>query len=47
MINVVLTFKDDLNAFLKNNAIWLAIGLVSLIIIAISLIFILGKKAKK
>lgn len=39
--------KNDFNAFLKNNAIWIAIALVAIILITVVLILLLGKKNKK
>ena len=47
MNSVILTFKDDLNAFLKNNALWIALVIVGLIAISVLLIVLLGKRAKK
>ena len=47
MTNLVLTFKDDVNAFLKNNALWMALVLVGAILITILVILIFAKKAKK
>ena len=38
--------KDNINAFLKNYGIYLAIGVAALIVIAILLILLLGKKKK-
>ena len=44
MINIIFsTFKDDFNAFLKENGIFLAIGLVVSIIFVI-VIIVLNKK---
>ena len=37
---LLTTFKDSFNAFLKNNALYLALGVVALIIIAIMIILI-------
>ena len=39
--------KNDFNAFLKNNAIWIAIALVAIILITVVLILLLGRKNKK
>ena len=47
MNSVILTFKDDLNAFLKSNAIWIALAIVVMISISILLIVISGRKTKK
>ena len=38
--------KDDINAFLKHNAIWMALVLVGIIVITIVLILVLGRKKK-
>lgn len=38
--------KDDINAFLKQNALWMALVLVGIIIIVIVLILVLGRKHK-
>ena len=47
MNSIILTFKDDLNAFLKNNAIWIAVAIIGLILVSVFLIVFLGKRAKK
>lgn len=39
--------KNDFNAFLKNDAIWIAIALVAVILITVVLILLLGRKNKK
>ena len=39
--------KDDFNAFLKNNALWIALALVVVIAIVVVLILVLGRKTKK
>lgn len=39
--------KDNANAFLKSNALWIALAIVGVIIITIVLILILNKKNKK
>lgn len=38
--------KDDFNAFLKNNALWIALAIVVVIAITVVLILLLGKKKK-
>lgn len=38
--------KDDFNAFLKGNALWIALGLVGVIVIVVVLILIFGIKKK-
>ena len=38
--------KDDINAFLKHNAIWMALVLVGIIVITIVLILVLGRRNK-
>ena len=40
------TFKDDLNAFLKNNALWICIVLVAIIIATIVIIFVIKNRNK-
>ena len=39
--------KDDFNAFLKNNALWIALVLIGVIVIAVILILIFNKKNYK
>ena len=39
--------KDDFNSFLKNNALWISLVLVGVIVITIVLILLLGRKSKK
>lgn len=39
--------KDDFNAFLKNNALWIALALVTIIAIVVVLILVLGRKKKE
>ena len=39
--------KDDFNAFLKNNALWIALALVAVIAIVVVLILVFGRKPKK
>ena len=41
------TFKDDLNQFLKNNALWICIALVVLIAATIIVIFVIKNRKKK
>ena len=47
MIFVLDQFKDDFNNFLKNNALWMALVLVGIIVITIVVILICGRKVKK
>ena len=47
MIFVLDQFKDDFNNFLKNNALWMALVLVGIIVITIVVILIFGRKVKK
>ena len=42
---IQLTFKDDLNAFLKSGALYIALSIVLLIILAI--IFLIWRKKNK
>lgn len=39
--------KDDFNAFLKANALWICLVLVGIILITLAVILILNKKPKK
>ena len=39
--------KNDFNAFLKNNALWIALSIVAVIAIVVVLILVLGRKVKK
>ena len=39
--------KNDFNAFLKNNALWIALSIVVVIAIVVALILVLGRKVKK
>ena len=39
--------KNDFNAFLKNNAIWIAVTLAAIILIVVALILLFGRKNKK
>ena len=41
---IALVFKDALNEFLKNNAIWLALGFIVLIGLTVFLILFLNRK---
>lgn len=47
MIILLDDLKNDFNAFLKNNALWIALGLVGVIIIVVVLILIFAKVGKK
>ncbi len=47
MIIILDELKDDFNAFLKANALWIALVLVGIIAITVALILIFGRKAKK
>ena len=39
--------KDDINAFLKNNALWIALAIVGAIIITLVIIFVIRVNLKK
>ncbi len=39
--------KDDFNSFLKNNALWMALVLVGIIVITVFLILFFGRKHNK
>ena len=43
----MLTFKDDVNAFLKNNALYLSLGLIALILLTFFLILFINRKKEK
>ena len=43
---VLATFKDSLNELLKNGGLWIAIGLVGLIVITVVLLLVLNHKKK-
>lgn len=47
MILIFDELKNDFNAFLKNNALWIALALVGVVAIALALILILNRKSKK
>jgi len=49
MIFIFDQFKDDFNAFLKNNALWISLVLVAIIAITVVVILLLNrnKKSKK
>lgn len=49
MMLVLDDLKDNLNAFLKNNALWMALALVGVIIVVVAIILITAnvKKNKK
>ena len=47
MILVYDELKTDVNNFLKNNALWIALALVGVIVITIVLILLLSKRGKK
>ena len=47
MILIFDELKNDFNAFLKNNALWIALVLVGVVAIALALILILNRKSKK
>lgn len=40
------TFKEDLNLFLKNNALWICIAIVVIIAITIILVFVVKNHSK-
>lgn len=44
---ILVTFKDELNAFLKSGALYIAIGLAALIVVGIVLLLVLNRKKKK
>ena len=46
MMIILDEMKDDFNAFLKNNALWMVLVLVGIIAIVVALILIFGLKNK-
>ena len=44
---VLSTFKDDVNAFLKSGAFWIAFSIAVLIIITLIVLFLKARKKKK
>ncbi len=44
---ILTTFKDDVNAFLKSGAFWIALGIAVLIVITIMILLIKNHKKKK
>ena len=44
---VQATFKDDVNAFLKSGAFWIALGIAILIVATLAILFIKNRKKKK
>ena len=47
MIKVLDALKDNVNGFLKNNALWIAFALVGIILVTIALILIFANTKKK
>ena len=47
MILFLDELKDDFNAFLQKNALWMALVLIGIVAISAALILILGRKQKK
>ncbi len=43
---VLTTFKDNLNEFLKNGSLYIALGIVALIVLTLIVIFLFNKKKK-
>ena len=43
---VLATFKDSLNELLKNGGLWIAVGLVGLIVITVVLLLVMNHKKK-
>ena len=44
---ILVTFKDEINAFLKSGAFWIALGLAILIVIGIVCLLVFNRKKKK
>ncbi len=47
MVPIFDGFKDDFNAFLKNNAIWLCMGVIGIIVITLVIVFVIKGKSHK
>ena len=43
---VLATFKDSLNELLKNGGLYIAIGLVALIVVTVVLLLVMNRKKK-
>ena len=43
---ILSTFSDNLNAFLKANALYIALAFVGLIVVSLVAMIIIGKKKK-
>ena len=41
---ILSTFSDNLNAFLKTNALFIALGIVTLIVVSLVLLIVLNRK---
>ena len=44
---ILVTFKDEINAFLKSGAFYIALGLAILIVAGIVFLLVFNKKKKK
>ena len=44
---VLSTFKDDVNAFLKSGAFWIALSIAILIVVTVVILLIKNRKKKK
>lgn len=44
---ILSTFKDDVNAFLKSGAFWIALSIAILIVVTIMILLIKNHKKKK
>lgn len=44
---ILSTFKDDVNAFLKSGAFWIALSIAILIVVVIMVMWIINRKKKK
>ena len=44
---ILVTFKDEVNAFLRSGAFYIALGLAILIVVGIVFLLVLNHKKKK
>ncbi len=44
---ILVTFKDEVNAFLRSGAFYIALGIAVLIVVGIVLLVVFSRKKKK
>ena len=44
---ILVTFKDEVNAFLRSGAFYIALGIAVLIVVGIVLLLVFSRKKKK